>query len=109
MNLHTAAVHKSDPASDRAKVPTRVRPKLEAESTKAQVELFEQEWALYCSPHWPEAVKMSELKQCMSTELKTALGPAGMLETFGNCNLQMAFVRTFILGLTNPVQDVLDY
>ena len=63
MNLHTAAVHKSDPASDRAKVPTRVRPKLEAESTKAQVELFEQEWALYCSPHWPEAVKMSELKQ----------------------------------------------
>ena len=47
MNLHTAATHKSDPASDRAKVPTLARPKLEAESTKAQVELFEQEWKQY--------------------------------------------------------------
>ena len=84
MSLHTNSTHKSDPASDRAKVPTLARPKLEAESTKAQVELFEQEWQQYCSPYWPEATKMTELKQCLSPELKASMGPAGMSETFIN-------------------------
>ena len=43
MNNHINSTHKSDPASDRAKVPQKVRPKLEASASKAQVELFEQE------------------------------------------------------------------
>ena len=109
MNANTVSVHKSDPASERAKVPILVRPKLELESTRAQEELFKQEWALYCIAHWTEAVKMSELKQCMAPELKTALGPAGMSETFDDCAKQLASIRTFLLGHTNPVQDVLDY
>ena len=45
----------------------------------------------------------------MAAELKAALGPAGMSETFTSCKLQLASVKTFLLGHTNPVQDVLDY
>ena len=93
MSLHTNSTHKSDPASDRAKVPTLARPKLEVESTKAQVELFEQEWQQYCSPYWPEATKMTELKQCLSPELKASMGPAGMSETFDNWEAQMASIH----------------
>ena len=59
MKVHTACTHKSNPASERQKAPTLTRPKLEAESTKVQVELFEQEWAVYCNA---EQVKMTKLK-----------------------------------------------
>ena len=52
---------------------------------------------------------MTELKQCTAPELRAALGPAGMSETFTSCQLQLASVKTFLLGHTNPVQDVLDY
>ena len=41
--------------------------------------------------------------------MKTALGPAGMSETFTSCELQMASIKTFLLGHTNPVQDILEY
>ena len=109
MKDHIASIHKSDPASDRQKVPTLTRPKLDDGANRVQVELFEQEWGTYCCPFWTEQVKMTELKQCLTPELKTTLGPVGMAEVFENSELQFASIKTFLLGHQNLVQDILEY
>ena len=52
---------------------------------------------------------MTESKQCLAPELRTALGPAGMAEIFKTCEQQIASIKTFLLGHTNLVQDILGY